>query len=655
MSFIINTRKMKRIFTAAILIVLLGFSSTAQKKKEILVTIGETPVTLSDFMRIYERNNSNIQDPANKKSAAEYLQLYINFKLKVLEAQRLGLDTASTFKSELAGYRTELAAPYLTDIPLNEKVVEETYHRMRKEVNAAHIMIAIPENQAPDDTLAAWNRITTIREEVVNGLDFNEAALKYSQDPSAQSNKGELGWFSVFQMVYPFEEAAFTTPPGEITGPVRTGFGYHLIKVNGIRDAGGELQVAHIMKVYPQNASPEQKEKARAALDSLYQLILKGEDFGRLAREASDDQRSAVNNGEMPWFSKGRMVPAFADPAFALTRDGEVSKPVDSGFGYHIIKRLGFKPVPEFQEVKRELEERIKRDQARSTRSRELFLTRLKKEYNFTRNQESIDKILLESAKWFESGKPNIPENPENSAVLFSFASQKLTPLDWVKYLRHSSPAMENGIPGDLPAIFHQWENETLLAYEESQLESKHPEFRSLLEEYHDGILLFNISESKIWQQASADTAGLLRFYETNKQKYLWPERVKGMIVRSPYPQIREEIERHLEAGIPATELHDLMHMQEGTISVTEGSWAKNENPIVDYYFWNGPKPDNWSNESGFVRGKIVVNEPKTLDEARGYHIADYQQYLEEAWIRELREKYPVKINKKLYKQLADE
>ncbi len=645
---------MKRIVTIGLLIVLLGFSSAAQKKKDILVTIGGKAVTLNDFMRIYERNNANIQDPENKKSSAEYLQLYINFKLKVLEAQHLGLDTAAAFRSELSGYRSELAAPYLTDITLKEKVIEETYHRMRKEINAAHIMLSIPENPSPDDTLVAYNRIATIREEVMNGLDFNEAAFKYSQDPSAQTNRGELGWFTVFQMVFPFEDAAYNTPPGEVSRPVRTGFGYHLIKVNSIRDAGGEIQVAHIMKVYPQNVNHEQKEKVRAVADSLYQLILQGEDFGRLAREASDDQQSAQSDGEMPWFSRSRMIASFSDPAFALTQNGEVSKPVDTGFGYHIIKRLDFKPIPEFEDVKREIEERIKRDQARSTQSKEIFLTRLKSEYNYTRNQEAIDQILRESEAWLQKEEPEIPGNPDQSPILFSFASKNFTPREWAAYLQQQSPSMGKEAPHDLHALFHTWENETLLAYEESQLEAKHPVFRSLMEEYHDGILLFNISEMKIWQQASTDTAGLIRFYETNKQKYLWPERVKGMIVISPYPYLREEVERNLEAGIPAQELDDLLHMQQGTISFTEGKWARNENPIIDYFYWNGPKPDDWSDDLGFVQGSVIPPEPKTLDESRGYHIADYQQYLEEEWIRELRAKYPVKINKKLYKQLAD-
>lgn len=646
---------MKRIVTSGLLIVILGFSSAAQKNKEILVTIGETAVTLPDFMRIYERNNANIQDPANKKSPADYLQLYINFKLKVQEALHLKLDTATAFRSELAGYRSELAAPYLTDIAWNEKAVEETYHRMLKEVNATHIMIALPEDPSPEDTLTAWNRMLSIREEILNGLDFNEAASKYSQDPSAQTNRGDLGWFSVFQMVFPFEEAAYTTPPGQISPPIRTGFGYHLVKVNGIRDADGEIQVAHIMKVYPQNATPEQKGKARLAIDSLYQLVLKGEDFGRLAREASDDQRSASNNGEMPWFAKRGMIPAFSDPAFALTQNGEVSKPVDSGFGYHIIKRLDFKPIPEFQEVKREIEERIKRDHARSTQSRELFLTKLRSEYNFTRNQEAIDQALRESAAWLQDQNTETQAIQGQSPVLFAFASRSFTADDWKFHLKKISPAVGKELPHNLHALFHDWENESLLAYEDSQLEVKHPEFRSLLEEYHDGILLFNISENKIWQHASADTAGLLRFYETNKQKYLLPERVKGMIVRCAYPHLREEIERYLETGVPAHELDDLMHLPKGTLTVTEGEWAKNDNPVIDFYFWDGPKPENWSSESGFVMGSVVPPGPKSLDEARGYHIADYQHYLEEEWIRQLRSKYPVKINKKLLKQLANE
>ncbi len=445
--------------TAGMLALVLCLSSAAQKKQDILVSIGNNPVTVDEFTRIYERNNSNIQDPENKKTAEEYLQLFINFKLKVLEAQKLGLDTVASFRTELAGYRNELSTPYMTNVSYNDEIVEETYRRMKKEVNASHLMITVAENASPEDTLAAWKKISGIREEITAGLDFSEAALKYSEDPTAQTNRGELGWFTVFQMVYPFEEAAYTTPVGEVSMPVRTRFGYHLLKVHNSRDAEGEIRVAHIMKVYPQNATAEQKEKARLAADSLYNLLMNGADFSTLASQFSEDQRSAANKGEMPWFSRSRMVPEFANPAFDLKNDGDITKPVDSGFGIHIIKRLELRPVPEFSQVKRELEERIKRDSDRSTRSRDAFVTDLKKEYNFSRDPQAIDNLLQLTSGWIKDDSLAIPEKTESNPQLFSFAGKRYFTRDWIDHLKNMPAAVINNDPVHLDQQFRAWES----------------------------------------------------------------------------------------------------------------------------------------------------------------------------------------------------
>jgi len=644
---------MKKLITAGLLILGIYFTLYAQKKDQVLLKIAGNPVTLDEFQRIYLRNNSNIQDPENKKTAGEYLQLFINFKLKVLEAMQSGLDTSKAFKTELAGYRTELAAPYLTDSSFDAGLVEETYRRMTKEVSAAHIMIALPENFTPVDSLTAFNKISEIRSQIVNGLDFHEAAVNFSQDPSSQTNKGELPWFTVFQMVYPFENAAYTTPVGQISQPFRTRFGYHILKVNDIRDSKGEIHVSHIMKLYPQNATPEQKKKTLQSADSIYEQLLNGLEFAQLASQLSEDRQSAEKGGELPWFSRSRMIPSFADPAFSLQNDGDISKPIDSGIGYHIIKRLGAKPVPDFKEIKRELETKIKSDAERNTQSRKTFVSKLKQVYNFESSQQAINEIMGKSSKWLRDSTSLLPQN--DKTVLFSFSGNTYTADDWIKYLQAQKQSILPDDPKSLGEKFYSWENEMLLNYEDKILEEKHPDFKSLMQEYHDGMLLFTISENNIWQKASSDTSGLKKFYEINKQKYLWPQRYKGRIVRCNYPDIREEVEKYLEMKIPVSEIQDMLHIPQEYITITEGAWTKGENPIIDYYIWKGPMPEGWNNNTGFVMGEITDPEPKALNESRGYHIADYQQYLDELWIKELRKKYPVKINKKLMKSMANE
>jgi len=637
-------------------IVLAGFFASpvsSQKKQDVVVTIGNEKIFAGDFKKIYERNNSNILDPAEKKTPEEYLELFVNFKLKVLEAKAMGLDTSRAFIEELAGYRAELAAPYLTDISYTEKLVEETYQRMTKEVNASHLLITFPQNPSPADTLAALQRIREIKAEIDNGLDFNEAAVRYSQDPSAAQTRGNLGWFTAFQMVTPFEDAAYTTPVGKVSEPVRTRFGFHLLKVHDIRDALGEIKVAHIMKIFPPDMTPEVKLSLRKSIDSLYALLLNGANFAELARNNSDDQRSAAEGGEMPYFSRSRMIPEFADPAFALAKDGDISKPIETDFGFHIIKRLELKPIPEFNAVKRELEERIKRDPDRSTQSREIFLTRLKKEYSFSSNQKLIDEKIKKAAQWINDGMLKVPEGISDRDVLFSFAGKSYRAEDWFRHLGNLQLTFHDSPELVLANQFHNWEEEVIIDYEDSRLEEKHPDFRSILQEYHDGLLLFAVSEQKIWQRASTDTLGLKAFYETNKGKYMWGERFKGMIVNCILPGIKERIEDYIDQGIPMAEISDKENISDEYFDVVEGTWSKGENKIIDYFVWNGPKPDDWDDETGFIKGSLIGPEPKLLEEARGFHISDYQQYLEEIWLKELRQKYPVKVNRKVLKTIS--
>lgn len=645
---------MKKYLLTGFLGLLISITYSADKKHNALVTIGKLPVSAEEFKYIYERNNNNVQDPENKKNPSEYLQLFINFKLKVLEAQQLGLDTTADFKNELAGYRKELALPYLTDFSYDDNLVRETYRRMTKEVNASHILIFLPENFVPADTLEAFEKITGIRKQITEGLNFNEAAIQYSQDPSVSQNRGDLGWFSAFQMVYPFENAAFTTPVGQLSKPFRTRFGYHLLKTNDIRDAQGEMLVSHIMMSYPNGATPQMKESARLKADSIYNLLRNGAGFAELAMKLSDDKQSAADSGKLPWFGRSYMISAFSDPAFSLKNNGDISKPVDSGFGYHIIRRLDHKPVPAYDDVKNDLQDKIKKDSERSLGSRIAFINKLKSSYRFTRDQAAVDANISASAGWFRNDSIEIPPAGEDSPVLFTFAGSTFRTSQWADYLRKMTFTTELSNPQRMKELYESWENETVLAYEDSHLEQKHPEFGSLMQEYHDGMLLFTISDSKIWQRASNDSTGLAAFYEKNKNKYLWDDRYKGSIIRCYSPEIKEKTENYLEQDIPVNEITDILGISPNSISITEGIWSEKENPVIDYYFWKGVKPDDWDDATGIVKVKKMPPEPKLLNEARGYHIADYQQYLEDKWIEALRKKYPVKINKKILKTLGN-
>ena len=629
---------MKRIIFSLMLFIAITLQAVAQPA-EPLLTIDKHKISKDEFEYIYNKNNSNQYADADRKTPKEYLELFINFKLKVVEAENLKMDTSQAFINELAGYREEVAAPYLTDIEFNEQQIEELYRRMKLEVDASHILLGIKQDASPEEEQEVLDKIKNIRKQIIAGKPFEDAAMEYSEDPSAQTNKGHLNYFSAFTMVAPFEDAAFNTPVGEISEPVRTDFGYHLIKVHDTRPNKGELQVAHIMKNVERNATPEEKAKAKTAIDSIYQLLLNGADFAELAKKESQDRRSAVRGGEMPWFSAGSIIKEFSAPAFALKNDGDISEPVKTAYGYHIIKRLKARPVPPFDEARALIESQIRKDATRQASGKKVFIEKLKKEYNFSEN---------EAAK-AELAKLNIRDNavlPEETFFTIdnkNFGTKELTAFITQKNIK----------TGSFLSVYDNWVTDEITNLEDAKLEEKYPEFRYLMNEYHDGILLFNISQEKIWNYAAQDTAGLEAFYQKNKKKHLWNDRFKGHIITCKNVSVREEAENLFGAGLNADEV--LAHINtngEELITIETGAWEEAQNTVVDYYVWNGKEPENFDSATTFIRGDKIKPEPKTLDEARGLFISDYQDYLEEQWIKELRRKYKVKVNKKLLKSI---
>jgi peptidyl-prolyl cis-trans isomerase SurA len=629
--------KMNRIIYSLILFIVFAFQIHAQTD-DVIVSIGNHQIDAQEFEHIYKKNNSNLYNETEKKTPKEYLDLFIDFKLKVIEAENLKMDTSQAFINELAGYRKEIAAPYLTDVKFDDQLVHEIYRRMTHEVSASHILLSLDQKASPGKEKEVLDRLKAIKEEILNGKDFGEAAAEHSQDPSAVNNKGKLGYFSAFMMVTPFEDAAFSTPVGEISEPVRTSFGYHLIKVHDVRENKGEIQVAHIMKNVPKEATPEVKEKAKSDIDAIYKLLMNGADFADMAKKESQDKRSAVKGGEMPWFAAGRIVAEFSDAAFALKNIGDISEPVETAFGYHIIKKLNERPVPSFEESKAEIESKIKRDPERRTSSKKAFVDKLKEQYNFSENLEAKNSL----------GDKNIQDKravPE--LTLFTIDDKTYGTTELSKYLQEKKISK-----GPYLSVYDTWVEDEITALEDSKLEKKYPEFRYLMNEYHDGILLFSISQDKIWNFASEDSTGLEDFYQKNKNKFEWGERFKGTIITCESAEVREQAENMFAEEMTIEEIADQLNAEKEVITFENGAWEEGRNHIVDYYVWNGSEPKDFDSATTFIRGDKIPPSQKLLNEARGLYISEYQNYLEKNWIKELRSKYKVKINKKLVKSI---
>lgn len=642
---------MKKLKIGILLLLLCGsprFILAQDAKNPVLMTIAGTPVSKSEFEKVYRKNN-NKEGAYDMKDVREYLELYINYKLKVKEAEEEKLDTSLTFINELKGYRKQLSQPYMTDKEVSDALIKEAYDRMLKDVRAAHILINVAPDALPKDTLQAYNRALKIREMIVKGADFEKMARDSSNDPSAKENGGDLGYFTGMQMVYPFETAAYTTKPGQMSMPVRTKFGYHIIKVIDIRDAQGEIKVAHIMIKSPANSPDSIALQAKAKIDEIYAKLKAGEKFEDLATKFSDDKGSAKTGGALPPFGTGRMVPEFEKAAFALKNDGDFSEPVKTSYGWHIIKRLEKKPIPSFEDKKNELKNQVAKD-SRAEISKNSMIARIKKDYNFKEVPKNKDLFVAALDTNLLNGEWTPEKVSGMNKPLFTLGTQTYTQEDFAKYINNHQSKKQNTTPKQVGyTLYNQFVEESCLNYEESQLENKYPEFKSLMQEYRDGILLFDLTDKKVWSKAVKDSAGLVSFYETNKTNYMWDRRLDAIIYTSANADIASKTRKLIKKKKPLVEILTTINKDSQlNLNTKDGKFLKGENEIIDAITWQkGLSPDMNRNNSVVFVDVLNIIEPtsKTLDEAKGIITADYQNYLEKEWIKELRTKYPVTVD----------
>lgn len=645
------------------LISITAVTLAAQKTADpVLLKIDNQDITVSEFMSVYQKNNVE-GEVLDRKSLEEYLDLYINFKLKVKEAEELGLDTVSSFINELKGYRDQLARPYFVDDKLNEKLLHEAYARKKTDIRASHILISIDQYAPPADTLEAYNKIMEIRKRIVeNKEDFGEVAMEVSDDPSARDmpargfqparkgNKGDIGYFSVFDMVYPFEEAAYKLNVGEVSMPVRTQFGYHLIKLQDKKPAIGKVQVAHLFLQLPQEADDEKINSLKIKADSLYDALKNGAVWDTLVRKFSDDKSSAVNGGVLPWFGSNRMVPQFIDGIRSIEDSGQISKPVLTSYGWHIIKLIDVKPVGSFEDEKENLKQSLTKD-IRANLSKEAIINRIKEEAHFTRNDKAVEDFYQVIDSSIYSRKWTVEQAEGLNKTIARLGKEEYNQQDFAQFLaKNQSINPKETVPQFIDRIFNKFTEEKVIQYEDARLEEKYPEFRALVKEYRDGILLFELTDQKVWSKAIKDTTGLKEFYEKNRDNYIWGDRADAILFISSTREGIEKAHNMATERLSVDQIKEAFEADENnTITILEKKFPKNEEFIIDNIEWEkGISPIVQENEERFgfaVIKDLVPPEHKTLSEARGIITADYQNYLEEEWLKQLRSKYTVIVN----------
>lgn len=621
-----------------------------------IFTFGKDTVYQQEFERLLSKNRKE-KDVPTQEEIREYLELYQNFKMKVTEARLLQLDTFTSFQNELAGYRKQLANPYLTDKKVSDALLKEAYERTLVEVNASHILINCAENASPKDTLEAYNKIMDLRKRIMKGESFDSVAAKHSEDPSATRNYGNLGWFTAFYMIYPFENMAYNTPKGQVSMPFRTRFGYHIVKNIDKRPARGEVQVAHIMIQTPPNAPDDLIAEKKEEAQKLYtRLSVAGESFEKIARESSDDMGSKNNGGVMNFFNSLSNYPdAFKDAAFN-TPKGEITQPFRTDYGWHIIKVLDKKPIAEMKEMEETLKNKIMRD-SRSESNRLAVSQRIKRETQYKEFPAVVKAFAATLDTSFLSGNWEPDYDKLDTRTVVSFNNRNFDVKDFANYIRvNQEPRSGESIEMVVNSLFKKYTNEKALEYEEGILEEKYEDFRFLMQEYRDGIMLFDLTDKMVWTKAVTDTAGLERFHQANKNKYMWKERLHVYTVTCIDAKAKANAMKMARAGKSNDEIAAKLNKKiKGSVAFESSKFEKGANQAMDK-LWNTKGVVDLPNENNNFRFQIVAGvvapEPKTLKEARGMATSDYQTYLEKEWIEELKRKYPVKVNEPALDQL---
>lgn len=530
---------MKKIILSifAITLFLVGFS---QNEASVLFTVGGDNVTVSEFTQTFNKNGDISK--ATPEELREYLDLYISFKLKVKEGKAQQIDTAKAFQSEWKGYRNQSAQQYLIDKEVTDHLIQEAVDRSKLMLRAAHILIECPSSVTGKDTLVAYNRAMKIREEILNGMPFADAAVKYSQDPSARDrvnpqsgrttrgNRGDLGYFTTFNLIYPFETGAYNMKEGEISMPIRTTFGYHLIYLKDIQPSIAKINAAQIFiedsMAFTGKASPE----IQAKINDVTMRLAKGERFEDVANALSEDKATAQRGGALEPFRPMQRPGDFVQALLAL-KPGEYSAPVSSNIGWHFVKLIEFTYTDTTDEVLRGMvKNRIARD-SRSFKSKESLADKLLVEYGLkTKGKKAAVKFLLKNIpeNYFknpDTTKLNKLPGIEKLAPIATFADQKVDAAGFAGYLgRFQGVEMKGSLEEFIEERFQYYIYDKVLTYENSILEEKYPEFKNLVEEYFNGMLLYEINSQNIWNKSLQDSVGLEKFYEEIKTQFPDPE-----------------------------------------------------------------------------------------------------------------------------------
>ncbi|NNC50100.1 MAG: peptidylprolyl isomerase [Flaviramulus sp.] len=639
-----------------ILISVCFLKSMAQvEPEEVLFTIDGEPTNVAEFLRVYNKNLDLVQDES-QKDVDEYLNLFTNYKLKIKEAKALGLHKKPSYLRELSNYKKQLAKNFMKDSKVTDALVEEAYTRISYDVNANHILVKLPEDASPEDTLVAYNKIVKLRNRALKE-GFDKVMSEVHNGKTIYGEK--LGYFSGFKMVYNFENVAFNTEIGAISQPFKTSFGYHIVNVLDKRKSRGERTVAHIMVVNNENDTINEKPENR--IQEIYKKLKQGEDFESLAKQLSDDKNSASKGGLLSPFSGGQLsVREFEDVAFGLANVGDYSKPFKTNYGWHIVKLYNKKPVPEFEVLKPELIEKVKRDD-RSKLIDDALINKLMKRYEIDYDQPALSyfESIINDNYFKKTWK--LPTDFKAENLLAKIGDKNVTYGDFANYLLKTQRNNIKNASSKLVIInkYKSFLSESLIEYHENNLENENEDFANIVNEYRDGLLLFELMETTIWNASKTDSLGIKSFYTNNKSNYVLPKRIDAVVASSAKLKTLKKVSKLLNKKMPLEQIKMLVNSNDKIDVIFTSDVFEEKHPALPskLEIKKGiSKIYQHNNAYVLVQVKnILPKTEKTFDEAKGAVISDYQTYKENNWIGALNDKYNVVVNKEALKNIKNQ
>lgn len=628
-----------------------------------LLTIGNEEIYADEFLHILSKNREfqNKESNITEKELDEVFELFVNFKLKVKEAENEGLAEVDEFQKEFSMFKEDLIRPFLIKNSLQEGELMKAYNRMQEVVKASHILLQFPSNASEADSIAVFRMAQKLKAQTEEGADFNELALEYSDDPSAQENKGSLGYFTSLQMVHQFEDAAYGLQPGQISDPILTGYGYHIIKLEDRKPNPGEIRVSHILVRTPAN-DPVSEERTLRKVGDIYTELQKPESiWEEVCKMYSEDMGTKNTGGLLPWISIGSVIPEFERTAFSLTEIGEISPPIKTPYGYHIIRLEEKRPLAPFEEMEEIIKSKILRD-SRSTLIQSQVVAIQKSRYSFEENENLLDSL----SGIFKSNPKNVAfelvkNKPWKDEMIIKISGQEKPVSDLIEFMDKADQIVRVGAKDYFTSWYDKYVEVNLNTAEEKDLEANNKEYQLILKEYRDGILLFSLMNQNVWQKALEDSLGQITFYEENKERYQWEERVEALIVKmgkeNKAASVRKflsdkKYQSNLEARLENTFLND----DPLAFTIENNIFEMDSHPILSRAMTNKVFQEvSFDGKTYFiVLGNKIPAGPKKFEETRGKVIQDYQEYLEKSLVSTLKNNYIIRINEDEKRRVYD-